>query len=54
MNYKSVMQEVNELNRLMGWSDDFRFSVEVTIDNHFDESQHMDVASFVDMCVELA
>jgi len=54
MNYKTVMTEVNELDRIIGWTEDFRFQVEVAIDNNFDHSAHMGISDFIDMCVEIA
>lgn len=54
MKYSDVMLEVNELERVVNWGEDFRFNLEVVIDNRFDDCQHMTASDFVDLCVDIA
>jgi len=54
MKYQDAMKELNELDRVMAWSDDFRFAVEVALDNNFDSCAHMSVSDFIDLCVDIA
>ena len=48
------MKEVNELDRIMNWSDEFRASVEVAVDNNIDDCDNMKISEFVDLCVDIA
>jgi len=54
MKYIDAMKELNELDKVMNWDEDFRFSVEVALDNNFADCSHMGVSDFIGLCVELA